>query len=102
MSFLEGEPLSDRELPAVSLLLSPSVIEVLAAALEREGGVIQGARPRSVSYRPGRRIAVTYDVGVAWGREPAHETVVAMADSRGLPEGAPTVHPSGSEVAVWR
>jgi hypothetical protein len=93
---------SDPEMPAVSLLLSHSAIEVLEAALEPEEAVISGFRPTRASYLPGRRIAVSYDVALRWGSGAANETVVAMAHRDGPPEGAVTVDAAGGPVAVWR
>lgn len=93
---------SDRELPAVSPLLTPAAIEALALALGPEGGTVHGLRPTRVSYRPGRRIAVTYDVAVDWGGRAATETVVATADRDGLPGGVASVRIADTPIAVWR
>lgn len=96
------QPVSDPELPAVSLLLGSSAIEVIASALGREGTVVRGCRARRVSYRPGRRIAVTYEAATERGGQAATETVVAMAHRHGPPDGAVTVQAADTPIAVWR
>jgi aminoglycoside phosphotransferase len=94
----------DAELPALPVLLSPAASEIVAHAVEGDGGRIHSLKREYASYRPRRRILVSYEAEVEWPNGSfTEETIVALARSSGeLPGGAIRVEVAGTTAALWR
>ncbi len=98
----------DGAVPAVQHLTGPGATEVLRAAVHAAGGVLHGARPSQVQYRPGTDVVVRYRADVTWadGRRRPGETLLAAASSSGPLPGAIPVETSDGDAhltaSVWR
>lgn len=105
----------DPLLPASSHLAGAGAVELLAAALEPGGVVVERATVRSIHHKPGRSMAVVYDAtvcadGVASngagpdraGDRRRDVLLVAWTGTKQPPEGTAIVAAGDLRVAVWR
>jgi hypothetical protein len=96
--------LVDERVPVAAALLGPDAATVLAPAVAAADGAIRSLRPTQARYVPGRCITVRYAARVAWRAEAERiETLCAMFDRRGLPDGLAVAEgPAGEQVGIWR
>jgi aminoglycoside phosphotransferase (APT) family kinase protein len=93
----------DELLPALTTLLGAGARDVVGAAVRAAGGELATLRRREVLYRPGRRASVRYAATVRWAGGPATaETLVAIADVDGPPEGTLVVRAGDLAVGILR
>lgn len=93
----------DAALPAIAQLMGPEAQELLAAALAPSGEQVVAFRQSQIAYRPGRSLLVRYATTVRKpdGRQVV-ETLVAVTDTQGLPDGVLALEAAGLRVGVWR
>ena len=91
--------LHDPTLPAVPTLLTEPAT-VLAPLLADAAGRLGPVTPRQVSWTPGRRLVVRYDVAVRWPHGESTEMLVATTGA--VPQGCARVEAGDVSVGVWR
>lgn len=89
-------------LRAARRLEGPEVQELLAAATEAAGGVLESATRRSVHQRSGRSVSHVFAASIRVGDQIRDALLVAHVDARPLPDGAFELVSGGDRVAVWR
>lgn len=94
----------DPHLPGAELLLDDDAALALAPAVEGAGGRLLEAAVSQVRYDPGRRLVVRYRADVVWADGTRRtETLGALADAAGLPDGLAVVErDDGARLGVWR
>lgn len=92
--------LTDPRLPEVAALLGADPPPALSLAVELSGGEIESAVPAQVSWSPGRRLTIRYNVEVIGGEAPGSQGYVAVAGR--IPDGALLVEADDLRVGVWR
>jgi hypothetical protein len=76
---------------------------LLEAALATAGGELRGARPKQVTYRPGRSLTIAHDAGIRWGGGPwRRDRVVVHVGRRALAGAEPVaVDGDGNPIHVF-
>jgi hypothetical protein len=91
----------DDILPEIHEMLGSDVAPILDAALA--DGKVVGARPWSVSYRPGRSAAVVYDVSADLESGGRWQGLMAAYAGADFPENVSAVVSDGTvRIGVWR
>lgn len=95
--------ISDDLLPALRELLGPGSRAVVATAVHAAGGELDTLERRQVLYRPGRRASVRFAATVRWGGgAPVVETIVAIVDVAGPPDGTLVLTAGPMAVGLFR
>ncbi len=94
--------LRDDRLPAARVILGPEIVPVMGLALAEAGGTLEAIERRQVLYKPGRRLLARFAARVSWKGRVTDETLVAVTDSAGLPDGSLVVGDGERSIGVWR
>ena len=78
----------DDRLPAAEVILGPEIVSVMDLAIAEAGGTLEAIERRQVLYKPGRRLLARFAARVSWKGRLTDETLVAVTDSAGLPDGS--------------
>ncbi len=95
--------MADPSLPAAPVLLGPGAHDLVSAALDAFGGRLAGLTHRQVLYTPGQSLTVRYQAQVTWnGGPPRSETIVAVTDVAGPPDGTLVMEAGPARVGLFR
>jgi hypothetical protein len=92
----------DDRLPAAEVILGPEIVSVMDLAIAEAGGTLEAIERRQVLYKPGRRLLARFAARVSWRGRVTDETLVAVTDAAGLPEGCLVVGDDERSIGVWR
>lgn len=92
----------DEQLPAAWVLLGAEADAMLRTAVESTGATYHGSRRRSVRHRPGRSLVVRYSVELTDARGHRRESITAVVDRNGPPDGTLVLEADGLAVGLFR
>jgi hypothetical protein len=100
-AMISSPPLHDPELPALAVLTGPEARDLLDAAIDPDGRVLD-ARLTQIRYVPGKSVVAQFSAKIHRSAGGTSQETIVAASGNEAPGDALILAAEGVEVAMWR